>query len=73
MIRPEAYRMVLTVAMFFVILPGLLLLGGHPGTAAFTIAAAALAVGVAFTLLVALIIRFSGVGDPGETDHEEQP
>ena len=71
MIRPEAYRAALTVALTFTFLPGLLLLGQRPGTAPFIVTVAALVVGFGFTVLVILLIRLStrrtaDQPDPGE-------
>ena len=73
MIRPEAYRAVLTVALIFVILPSLLLFGERPGTAPFLITVAALMIGAVFVVLVLFIIRYSTERDPTESDHKELP
>lgn len=72
MIRQELRRAVLTTALTFVVLPGLLLLSEPFGTAQFAITAAALTVGLTFTVLVILIIMFSGEHrrrDPGQEEH----
>ncbi|HVX45356.1 MAG TPA: hypothetical protein VHC49_15805 [Mycobacteriales bacterium] len=73
MIAPEAYRAVLTVALMFVFLPALLLLGERPGTAGFVMTVATLAVGVAFTLIAVVAIKFSANRTPRESEHEELP
>ncbi|HEX3815616.1 MAG TPA: hypothetical protein VHX59_22495 [Mycobacteriales bacterium] len=72
MIRPEALRAVLTVALSFLFLPGLLLFGERPGTAQFVVTVAALAVGAIFTVLVIVIILFSTEGKdrgPAQEEH----
>lgn len=71
MIAPEAYRAVLTVALMFVFLPGLLLLGQRPGSAGFLITVATLIVGLAFTLIAVAAIKFSASRTPRESDPEE--
>lgn len=58
--RPDGYRAVLTVAIFFIVLPGALLLAGEPrATAPFVVTVGALAVGVVFTSLVLAVILLS--------------
>lgn len=58
--RREGYRGVLTIALFFVVAPGALLLyGERPGTASYVVTVAALGVGVVFTLLVLAVILWS--------------
>jgi hypothetical protein len=59
MIRPDASRAVLTVAMFFVIVPGLLVLVEPAGSAAFVISVATLGIGIIFSTVAILLILTS--------------
>lgn len=56
MIKPEAYRAVLTFALLFVIAPAILLLVEPRHSAAFMISVATLLIGVIFTALVFTLI-----------------
>lgn len=55
----EGARALLTVALFFVILPGFMLFVLKPGTAEFVITGFTLMIGVVFTTLAVIVIRFS--------------
>jgi hypothetical protein len=55
----RAQRAVLTVALVFVILPSLLLIGQRPGTASFVITVATVVLGATFTALVVLTVVLS--------------
>jgi hypothetical protein len=56
---PRAQRAVLTVALVFVILPSLLLIGQRPGTASFVITVATVMLGATFSVLVVLAVVVS--------------
>jgi hypothetical protein len=59
MIRREASRAVLTLAVFFVVLPAALAIVQPPGSAAFVVSVATVGIGIVFSTLVLLLIVLS--------------
>ncbi len=58
-IRPDAYRAVLTIAVFFVLLPAVLALFQPPGSAGFVISVATVGIGLVFSTVVLILIVLS--------------
>ncbi|MBO0884787.1 MAG: hypothetical protein J2P17_31540 [Mycobacterium sp.] len=52
-------RAALPIAIFFTVVPGLLLLGEHPGSAGFVVTVFTLVLGVTFLIIVIVALRFS--------------
>jgi hypothetical protein len=52
-------RGALPIAIFFTVVPGLVLLGEHPGSAGFVITVFTLVIGVIFLIIDVAALRFS--------------
>jgi hypothetical protein len=59
MIVGQMAKAALPVAIFFIVVSGLLLLAEHPGTAGFVITAFTLMLGVIFLIVILVILRFT--------------
>ena len=59
MVLGQMARAAIPFAIFFIVIPGLLLLGEHPGTAGFVITVITMVLGVILLAIAALALRFS--------------